>query len=88
MENLGFKVWDGFLLLPNILLMPYTRVALEADLEMQLLLASCPKCQDYSLYCGRVRPFISDLDLKDVLFCSSCKLILPVEEFKKILFSE
>ncbi|MGD8638441.1 MAG: hypothetical protein PVG43_06055 [Nitrosopumilaceae archaeon] len=50
--------------------------------------ASCPDCQKETLYCGKIESKIGDLNRKEILFCKSCKFVIPVAEFKKMLFSK
>lgn len=54
---------------------------------MNPLLASCPNCEKESLYCGKIPTPISDMMNKEVLFCKTCKFVIPVDDFKKILSS-
>ena len=52
---------------------------------MTLLLAKCPNCDVNSLYCGRIPTSVKTLANKEVLFCKSCKFVVTVEEYKKLL---
>ena len=54
---------------------------------MKQLLAHCPNCEKYSLYCGKIPTSIRSLSGKEVLFCKFCKFVIPVNEFKKALSS-
>lgn len=58
------------------------------EYEMKELLASSPNCQKSTLYCGKIISQINDLNNKEVLFCKSCKFVVPVIDYKNILFSE
>ncbi|NIP62419.1 MAG: hypothetical protein GWN01_16725 [Nitrosopumilaceae archaeon] len=58
---------------------------LKSEYGMDLLLASCPNCDDRSLYCGKIPTKISDLNNREVLFCERCKFVVAVDEYKKIL---
>jgi len=58
------------------------------EFGMMQLLASCPNCEKSSLYCGKIPTKIRGIANKEVLFCKICKFIVPVEEFKKILYSK
>lgn len=53
---------------------------------MQKLAANCPQCLINSLYCGTIPTEIKSLSNKEVLFCKSCKFVIPVDEYKKNLF--
>jgi hypothetical protein len=55
---------------------------------LKQLMASCPTCQRLSFYYGKIPSKKKDLNGKEVLFCTSCKFVLPVEEYKKMLFCE
>jgi hypothetical protein len=55
---------------------------------LKQLMASCPTCQSSAFYCGKIPSKKNDLNGKEVLFCRSCKFVLPVEEYKKMLFCE
>jgi len=50
------------------------------------LLATCPNCDTDTLYCGKIPTSIKNLMNKEVLFCKSCKFVVSVDEYKKILF--
>lgn len=54
---------------------------------MKQLIASCPKCQSSSLYGGKIESRKNDLNGTEVLFCKSCKFVLSLREYKKMLFS-
>ncbi|HSG84599.1 MAG: hypothetical protein ACE5RQ_01965 [Nitrosopumilus sp.] len=56
------------------------------ELGMKKLAANCPQCLIDSLYCGKIPTEIKSLENKEVLFCKSCKFVIPVEEYKKILY--
>ena len=60
---------------------------LKNEFGMKHLLASCPNCSDDSLYCGMIPTEIKSLANKEVLFCKSCKFVIPVDEYKKLLLS-
>jgi transcription elongation factor Elf1 len=60
---------------------------LKNEFGMKSLLACCPNCDSASLYCGKIPTTIKDMANKEVLFCKTCKLVVPVEEFKEILSS-
>ncbi|MDX1596824.1 MAG: hypothetical protein R3327_07800 [Nitrosopumilaceae archaeon] len=51
------------------------------------LAASCPQCQANSLYCGKIETDVKSLQNREMLFCRSCKFVIPVEEFKDLLCS-
>jgi len=59
-----------------------------ADYGMKQLLATCPNCQKPTLYGGKIMSQVNDLNSKEVLFCKSCKFVVPVAEYKKMLFTE
>ncbi len=54
---------------------------------MNHLLARCPNCEKESLYCGKIPTSIRDMVNKEVLFCKTCKFVIPVEDYKKLLSS-
>jgi hypothetical protein len=54
---------------------------------MKPLLACCPNCDGTSLYCGKIPTTLRDMANKEVLFCKTCKFVVPVDEFKKMLSS-
>jgi hypothetical protein len=58
------------------------------DYGMKQLLASCPNCQKSTLYCGKIMSKVNDLNSKEVLFCKTCKFVVPVVDYKKMLFTE
>jgi hypothetical protein len=58
---------------------------LKNDFGMKLLLAKCPNCDMESLYCGRIPTLVKTLINKEVLFCKTCKFVVTVNEYKKIL---
>ncbi len=58
---------------------------LKNDFGMKLLLAKCPNCDVESLYCGRIPTSVKTLINKEVLFCKTCKFVVTVNEYKKIL---
>jgi hypothetical protein len=60
---------------------------LKNEFGMKSLLACCPNCDNTSLYCGKIPTTIRDMANKELLFCKTCKLVVPVEELKEILFS-
>ena len=53
---------------------------------MKHLVASCPNCETSTLYCGKIESGVNELNSKEVLFCKTCKFVVPVTEFKKMLF--
>jgi len=55
---------------------------------MMRLNACCPDCQKETLYCGKIESTISALNRRELLFCKSCKFVIPVADFKQILFSK
>jgi hypothetical protein len=61
---------------------------LKTQQGMIRLNACCPDCQQETLYCGKIESKMSELNRKELLFCKSCKFVIPVEEFKKILYSK
>jgi len=60
---------------------------LKNEFGMKPLLACCPICNVASLYCGKIPTAIKDMTNKEVLFCRTCKFVVPVDEFKKMLSS-
>ncbi len=58
---------------------------LKNEFGMKLLLATCPNCDMESLYCGRIPTSVKTLINKEVLFCKTCKFVVTVNEYKKIL---
>ena len=58
---------------------------LKNEFGMKLLLATCPNCDMESLYCGRIPTSVKTLINKEVLFCKTCKFVITVNEYKKIL---
>jgi len=54
---------------------------------MKALLACCPNCDGISLYCGKIPTTLQDMINKEVLFCKTCKFVVSVDEFKKMLSS-
>ncbi|MHA7647382.1 hypothetical protein [Nitrosopumilus sp. S4] len=60
---------------------------LKNEFGMKSLLASCPNCSIASLYCGMIPTEIKSLANKEVLFCKSCKFVIPVDEYKNLLLS-
>jgi len=58
---------------------------LKNEFGMKLLLATCPNCDVESLYCGRIPTSVKTLINKEVLFCKTCKFVVTVNEYKKIL---
>ncbi|MFB5607465.1 MAG: hypothetical protein ACE5RG_05110 [Candidatus Nitrosomaritimum yanchengensis] len=61
---------------------------LKTQQGMIRLNACCPDCQKESLYCGKIESRMSDLNRRESLFCKSCKFVIPVADFKKILLSK
>jgi len=59
---------------------------LRNEFGMTRLLATCPRCDVDSLYCGKIPTSIKNLMNKEVLFCKNCKFVVSVDEYKKILF--
>ncbi|TAK15983.1 MAG: hypothetical protein EPO37_09300 [Nitrosarchaeum sp.] len=60
---------------------------LKNEFGMKPLLACCPNCDGTSLYCGKIPTTLRDMINKEVLFCKTCKFVVSVDEFKKILSS-
>ncbi|MBI2111622.1 MAG: hypothetical protein HY476_01745 [Nitrosarchaeum sp.] len=60
---------------------------LKNEFGMKPLLACCPNCDGASLYCGKIPTTLRDMINKEVLFCKTCKFVVSVDEFKKILSS-
>ena len=58
------------------------------ELGLKPLAACCPSCRSESLYCGKIDSKIKDLKNVEILFCKRCKFAIPVEQFKKNLFSQ
>ena len=61
---------------------------LKTEFGLDHLLASCPNCQKTTLYCGKIDSKLNDLKRKEVLFCKTCKFVVSVGEFKKMLFTK
>ena len=59
---------------------------LKNEFGMNKLLAACPNCEFDTLYCGKILTSIKNLANKEVLFCKSCKFVVSVDNYKKILF--
>jgi len=59
---------------------------LKNEFGLTQLLATCPNCDVNTLYCGKIPTSIKNLINKEVLFCKSCKFVMPVDEYKQILF--
>jgi len=57
------------------------------EFGMKLLIASCPNCESNELYCGKIPTMMVDFRNKEVLFCKQCKFVIPVRDFKKMLFT-
>jgi hypothetical protein len=55
---------------------------------MKQLMALCLNCQSPAFYSGKIVSEKNGLNGKEILFCRSCKFIVSVDEYKKILFSE
>ncbi|MFQ5781503.1 MAG: hypothetical protein ACE5GR_00440 [Nitrosopumilus sp.] len=53
---------------------------------MKQLVAKCPYCERESLFCGIIPTSIKNLKNKEVLFCKSCKFVISVNEYKKMLW--
>jgi len=60
-------------------------VIVKNEFGMVKLLAHCPNCDDFSLYCGMIPTKIKSLANREVLFCKECKFVIAVDEYKKSL---
>ncbi len=56
------------------------------EFGMKHLAANCPVCDTKSVYCGMIPTKIKSLANKEVLFCKNCKFVIPVDEFKNLLY--
>ena len=56
------------------------------EFGMVRLAACCPNCETSSLYCGMIPTKIKSLMNKEVLFCTDCKFVIPVDEYKNMLY--
>ncbi|MGY5152323.1 MAG: hypothetical protein ACW9XA_08650 [Candidatus Nitrosopumilus sp. bin_6a] len=56
------------------------------EFGMKKLAANCPMCLIDSLYCGTIPTEIKSLSNKEVLFCKTCKFVIPIDEYKNMLY--
>ena len=59
----------------------------QVTLEKRRLVAACPNCRAQTLSSLRSRENQIENKNQEVLFCTSCRLIVPVEDLKKYLWT-
>ena len=61
---------------------------LEPQIKKQHLLASCPNCRQETLTLVQIHMRKGGSGDEQILTCRSCKLMMPVDEFKSLICSE
>ncbi|MDX1532931.1 MAG: hypothetical protein R3230_01845 [Nitrosopumilaceae archaeon] len=58
---------------------------LEPQIQKQPLLASCPNCRQRTLMLVQINMRKKKSKIEQVLTCRSCRLMIPVDEFKNLI---
>ena len=58
---------------------------LESQIEKQQLIASCPNCRQETLVLVKIHSKKIMAKEEQILTCRSCKLMIPVDEFKNLI---
>ena len=61
---------------------------LEPQIKKEHLLASCPNCRQETLTLVQIKMRKSGSQDEQILTCRSCKLMIPVDEFKNLICTE
>ena len=59
---------------------------LEPQINKEHLLATCPNCRQETLYLVQINVRKLGSKTEQILACRSCRLMIPVDEFKNLIF--